>query len=70
MSFEEMPMRLLCRNRVTDFDAWWQVFSSHARAHEEAGYALVASWRSGSSAVPSLSWSIQVTNAWRTARSK
>jgi hypothetical protein len=39
-----MP-RLLCRNRVADYDTWWAVFSSHAEAHREAGLVLEHLWR-------------------------
>lgn len=38
--------RLLCRNKVTDYAAWWQIFSSHASAHREAGLLLDHVWRS------------------------
>ncbi|MFQ5526830.1 MAG: hypothetical protein ACE5GX_11280 [Thermoanaerobaculia bacterium] len=39
-------MRLLCRNRVADFDAWWSVFSSHTQAQRDAGLYLEHVWRS------------------------
>ena len=39
-------IRLLCRNRVADYEAWWQVFSSHAAAHRDAGLFLEHLWRS------------------------
>lgn len=41
-------MRLLCRNVVTDYDAWWAVFASHAEAHREAGLGFLNGSREGS----------------------
>lgn len=38
--------RLLCRNKVADYDSWWRVFSSHAEAHRKAGLFLEHLWRS------------------------
>ncbi len=40
--------RLLCRNKVVDYEAWWAVFSSHDEAHREAGLILEHLWRSQS----------------------
>ncbi len=37
-------MRLLCRNRVIDFDRWWSVFTTHPSEHEAAGLRLEAVW--------------------------
>jgi hypothetical protein len=37
---------LLCRNRVADFAQWKAVFSSHAKAHQDAGLRLANVWRS------------------------
>jgi hypothetical protein len=37
---------LLCRNRVEDFDRWYDVFSSHKQAHKEAGLLLQHVFRS------------------------
>jgi hypothetical protein len=41
-------MHMLCRNRVSDYDRWLQVFTSHERAHEEAGLILEHLWRASS----------------------
>ena len=38
-------LHLLCRNRVSDFQRWWGVFSSHAAAHRAAGLVLMALWQ-------------------------
>jgi len=38
--------RMLCRNKVEDFERWWTVFSTHAEAHREAGLVLEHVWRS------------------------
>jgi len=35
---------MLCRNRVTDFAKWKEVFDSHAEAHRAAGLTLVHFW--------------------------
>jgi len=45
-----MPLHLLCRNRVQDFDRWKSVFDSHAEAHRAAGLLLVHLWRDESNA--------------------
>ena len=37
---------MLCRNRVSDFSKWQQVFAAHAQAHREAGLVLVNFMRS------------------------
>ncbi len=37
---------MLCRNRVSDFAKWKNVFDSHAQAHREAGLKLEHLWRS------------------------
>ena len=36
---------MLCRNRVTDFAKWKEVFDSHAEAQRAAGLTLVHFWR-------------------------
>ena len=36
---------MLCRNKVRDFDAWFDIFSSHKTAHAEAGLILEHLWR-------------------------
>jgi hypothetical protein len=38
-------LHLLCRNRVSDFQRWWSVFTSHAAAHRAAGLVLMALWQ-------------------------
>ena len=38
-------MRLLCRNRVANHDAWRAIFSAHAGSHREAGLVLDHMWR-------------------------
>ena len=38
-------IQLLCRNRVVDFERWWDVFKSHADAHRASGLNLVNFWR-------------------------
>ncbi len=35
---------MLCRNKVTDFETWRDVFASHAAAHREAGLKLLHLW--------------------------
>ncbi|MFH2050068.1 MAG: hypothetical protein ABIJ12_11535 [bacterium] len=35
---------MLCRNRVKDFDKWFEIFSSHKDAHEIAGLYLENLW--------------------------
>lgn len=40
-----MAIRMLCRNKVTDYERWWTVFSRHAGAHHEAGLVLQHVWR-------------------------
>lgn len=35
---------MLCRNRVADFDAWYEVFASHAVAQRESGLHLKHLW--------------------------
>ena len=36
---------MLCRNRVSDFERWKSVFTSHKNAHREAGLHLSRIWR-------------------------
>lgn len=36
---------LLCRNKVIDFGNWLEVFSSHKKAHVEAGLILKHLWQ-------------------------
>jgi hypothetical protein len=36
---------LLCRNTVRDFDRWLRVFSSHKKAHVDAGLILEHLWQ-------------------------
>ena len=36
---------MLCRNRVTDFDAWKRVFDSYRQAQRSFGLELVNLWR-------------------------
>lgn len=36
---------MLCRNRVTNFEQWNQVFEAHTEAHREAGLHLIHLWR-------------------------
>jgi len=36
---------LLARNRVKDYDRWYEVFSSHKDAHQAAGMELVSVFR-------------------------
>jgi hypothetical protein len=36
---------MLCRNKVTDFAKWKQVFDSHREAHLHAGLTLEHVWR-------------------------
>lgn len=38
-------IRLVCRNKVADFEEWKSMFDSHAQAHREAGLELVDLWR-------------------------
>ncbi|MDH3744094.1 MAG: hypothetical protein OES47_03215 [Acidobacteriota bacterium] len=38
-------MRMLCRNRVMDYEKWWAIFSSHTTAHRDAGLELEHVWR-------------------------
>jgi len=38
-------MIMLCRNRVSDFSKWKDVFASHAQAHRDAGLHLKNIWR-------------------------
>jgi hypothetical protein len=37
---------MLCRNKVSDFTKWKNVFDSHVQAHREAGLKLEHVWRS------------------------
>ena len=39
-------MQLLCRNRVKDFDTWWEIFEAHALDHQVSGLTLQRLWRS------------------------
>lgn len=39
-------IRMLCRNKIADFEKWKAVFDSHAGAHREAGLRLEHLWRS------------------------
>ena len=36
---------MLCRNRVGDFARWKAIFSSHQKAHQNAGLRLMKLWR-------------------------
>lgn len=36
---------VLCKTRVTDYDAWRKVFDSHGRAHLESGLHLLNVFR-------------------------
>ena len=36
---------LLCRNRVTDYAKWREIFDSHAEAHRAAGLHLKQIWQ-------------------------
>lgn len=36
---------MLCRNRVTDYQRWRNVFDSHASAQRDAGMRVVHVWR-------------------------
>jgi hypothetical protein len=38
-------IRMICRNKVADFDKWKLVFDSHGEAHRDAGLALEHLWR-------------------------
>lgn len=38
-------IRILCRNKVADFDKWKAVFDSHSKAHKQAGLILEHHWR-------------------------
>ena len=37
--------RMLCRNKVTDFQTWRERFDSQAKAHRNAGLTLEHLWR-------------------------
>ena len=39
-------IRMLCRNKVSDFAKWKKIFDSHAPAHREAGLKLEYVWQS------------------------
>ncbi|MEK6322545.1 MAG: hypothetical protein AABN33_12790 [Acidobacteriota bacterium] len=39
-------IRMLCRNKIADFEKWKAVFDSHADAQREAGLRLEHLWRS------------------------
>lgn len=36
---------MLCRNRVREFQAWYEVFTSNINAGREAGLQLIRLWR-------------------------
>lgn len=36
---------MLCRNRVKQFEQWYEVFVSHAATQREAGLQLIHMWR-------------------------
>jgi hypothetical protein len=36
---------MLCRNRVKQFEQWYEVFVSHTATHLESGLQLVHMWR-------------------------
>lgn len=38
-------VRMLCRNKVADFDKWKAVFDTHKEAHRRAGLTLENLWR-------------------------
>jgi hypothetical protein len=38
-------VRMLCRNKIADFDRWKAVFDSHKHAHRQAGLFLEILWR-------------------------
>jgi hypothetical protein len=38
-------IRMLCRNKVEDFDRWKSVFDCHSDAHRQAGLSLEHLWR-------------------------
>lgn len=38
-------IRMLCRNKLADFERWKAVFDSHADAHRDAGLTLESLWR-------------------------
>jgi hypothetical protein len=38
-------MKLLCRNKVTDFNTWWAVFESYRETHEAADLFLEHLWQ-------------------------
>lgn len=38
-------IRMICRNKVADFEKWKSVFDSHSEAHRQAGLSLEHLWR-------------------------
>lgn len=38
-------IRMICRNKVEDFDKWKAVFDSHSAEHGQTGLALEHIWR-------------------------